>query len=94
MALVDLLQFVSGDLFGECALQQVIYFPLGEETADLTGMVRDTIRLSHSAKVHILNLACIMSYCQEHWHIMYDFVVPFWGGSFLVRYEEPHAKQI
>lgn len=67
MALVDLLQFVSDDLFGECALQQVIYFPLGEETADLTGMVRDTIRLSHSAKVHILNLACIMSYCQEHW---------------------------
>lgn len=85
------LQFVSGDLCGVYALQQVIYFPLGEETADLTGMVRDTIRLSHSAKVHRLNLACFMSNNIGHivkntGHIMNDFVVPFRGGHFSVRY--------
>lgn len=85
------LQFFSGDSFGVCALQQVIYFPLGEETADLTGMVRDTIRLSHSAKVHKLNLAWIMSKNIGHivkktGHFMNDFVVPFRGGHFLVRY--------
>lgn len=28
----------------------VVYFPLGEEVADLTGMVRDTIRLSYTPK--------------------------------------------
>lgn len=43
---IDILMLNLGFLF-----LQVVYFPLGEEVADLTGMVRDTIRLSYTPKV-------------------------------------------
>jgi hypothetical protein len=33
---------------------QVMYFPPSEEIADLSGMVRDTIRLSQSSKVIVV----------------------------------------
>lgn len=93
MALVDFCIFAIGDLFGVCALQQVIYFPLGEETADLTGMVRDTIRLSHSAKVCILNLVYMMCnnigsshILKNTGHNMHDFVDCSLGKSLFVKY--------
>ncbi len=37
----------------KCNLQ-VMYFPPSEEIADLSGMVRDTIRLSQSSKVIVV----------------------------------------